>query len=320
MSSSLLNRFPGHIRAPFTLLALLACAAACGGAFAQTEAGGVPQHTYVGVYLGDVNVERARGLGLKETRGAIVGAVDESSPAAKAGLQENDVILAFNGERVQNRAHFYRLLIKSSPGSVVSLGIIRGGVERSLEVVLGQRRSIAPDPCQKVFGEVNAYLASAMESHKLAQEALRNGEEEEASRLFDEEKTLRQLADEVRASVEEGIREGRIAECAQSRRSVHNLGANRPEIGVRLVTLTGQLADFFNAPKDGMLITETRAGQLGERAGLKAGDCLVTVNGKTIKSASELDRLLDQEASEELEFVIVRDRSRRTIKIKLDQK
>ena len=47
----------------------------------------------------------------------MVGRVEESSPAASAGLQENDVILTFNAERVQNRAHFYRLLINSQPGA-----------------------------------------------------------------------------------------------------------------------------------------------------------------------------------------------------------
>ena len=87
-----------------------------------------------------------------------------------------------------------------------------------------------------------------------------------------------------------------------------------------LTPLTAQLADFFNAAQDSVLITEVRAGELSELAGLKAGDCIVTVGGKTVKSTSDIDRLLNQESSGELEFVIVRDRSRRTVKIKLDQK
>jgi S1-C subfamily serine protease len=59
---------------------------------------------------------------------------------------------------------------------------------------------------------------------------------------------------------------------------------------------------------------------LSERAGLKVGDCIVTVGGKTVKTTSDIDRLLNQESSGELEFVIVRDRSERKIKLKLDQK
>jgi hypothetical protein len=341
ISNYLLTRFPDYLRAPFTLLALLACAAACGSAFAQSTPGGASQQTspsnsttpsdestpvqpsnrgYVGVYLGDVSAERAMDLGLKEIRGAVVGIVEEGSPAADAGLRENDVILAFNAERVQSRAHFYRLLVNSQPGSVVSLGISRSGAEHSLEVVLGYRRSIAHDPCQNLFSEANAHLASSRESHKLAEEALQRSDEKAARHFFDEEKMFRQLAEESRAYIEGEIREGRIAECPPSRRPGYNLGLNRYQLGVSVDPLTAQLADFFNAAKDSMLITEVRAGDLGEQAGLKAGDCIVTVDGKTVKSSSDLDRLLDQESSGELEFVIIRNRSQRTMKIKLDQK
>jgi len=340
MSSYFLNRFLDYLRAPFTLLALLACAAASGSAFAQSAPGASQQTSqsnsttpdgeftaahfsvrgYVGAYLGDLNAERARDLGLKEISGAVVGRVEERSPAAKAGLRENDVILAFNAERVQNRAHFYRLLINSQPGSAVSLGISRGGAEQRLEVILGPRRLNVPDPCQRLFSEANAHLASATESRKLAEEALRKGDEKEARRFFDEEKMFRQLAEESRAYIEGEIRDGKIAECQPSRRPGYNLNANRYQIGVSVAPLTPQLAVFFNVAQDGMLITEVIAREIGERAGLKAGDCIVTVDGKTVKSTSDIDRLLNQESSGELELVIVRDRSQRTVKIKLDQK
>src|SRR5262245_892422 len=340
MSSHFLNRFLDYHRAPFTLLALLACAAACGSAFAQSASGDSQQTSqsnpatpngefmpvqpsdrgYVRAYRDDLKAERARDLSLKETRGAVVGRVEESSPAAIAGLQENDVILSFNAERVQNRDHFYRLLINSQPGSAVSLGISRGGAEQRLKVILGQRRLNVPDPCQRLFSVANAHLASAKESHKLAEEALQRGDEKESRRVFDEEKTFRQLAEENRAYIEGEIRAGKIAECQPSRRPGYNPIADRHQIGVSVAPLTAQLANFFNAAQESLLITEVMAGELSERAGLKAGDCIVTVGGKTVKSTSDIDRLLNQEGLGELEFVIIRDRSRRTVKIKLDQK
>src|SRR5215510_7445635 len=257
MSSHFLNRFLDFHRAPFTLLALLACAAASGSAFAQSASGDTQQTSqsnpttpnsefmpvqpsdrgYVGAYLGDLNAERARDLGLKEIRGAVVGRVEESSPAAIAGLQENDVILSFNAERVQNRDHFYRLLINSQPGSAVSLGISRRGAEQRLKVVLGQRRLNVPDPCQRLFSVANAHLAAGKESHKLAEEAQQRGDEKEARRLFDEEKTFRQLAEENRAYIEGEIRAGRVAECQPSRRPGYNPIADRHQIGVSVAPL-----------------------------------------------------------------------------------
>lgn len=340
MSSYSLNRCLDSLCAPFSLPALLACAVACGSAFAQSAPGASRQGSqsdpttqnaefmpvqlsdrgYVGVYLGDVNVERARDLGLKEIRGAVVGRVEEGSPAANAGLQENDVILAFNAERVQNRDHFYHLLINSRPGSAVSLEISRGGAEHKLEMVLGRRRLNVSDPCQRLFNEANAHLASAAESHKLAEEARRKNDEKEARRLLDEEKMFRQLADESRAYIEGQIRDGKIPECHPSRRSGYDFNANRHKIGVSVTPLTAQLAGFFNAASSSALITEAQAGELGEKAGLKAGDCIVTVNGKTVKSTSDIDRLLNQESSGEFEFVIVRDRNELKIRLKLDQR
>ncbi|MGH9854152.1 MAG: PDZ domain-containing protein [Blastocatellia bacterium] len=331
-----------HLRAPFIISTLLVCAAVHGSAVAQSTTGGVPQQAsqpdsktpgsdvapiqfsgvgYLGVYLGDVNnAERAKELGLKEIRGAVVGRVEEGSPAAKVEMRENDVILAFNGKRVENRAGFYRLLIESRPGSKISLGISRGGAEQSLEAVLGQRRSAVLDECQKLFGEANAYLASAEESRKLAAEASRKGDEKEARRFSEEEQMFLQEAAKSRAFIEEEIRQGKIAACSPSRRPGYNRSASRYQIGVSVAPLPGQLADFFNSPKDSVLITEVRAGDLGERDGLKAGDCIVTVDGKAVKSALDLNHLIDRKSSGELEFVIVRDRGEQRIKIKLDQK
>src|SRR6266446_5115539 len=55
---------------------------------------------YLGVYLEEVTAERLKDLGLKEERGAVVMKVVGDSPADKAGLKENDVIVSFNGRRI----------------------------------------------------------------------------------------------------------------------------------------------------------------------------------------------------------------------------
>src|SRR5215467_11929943 len=51
---------------------------------------------YLGVYLEEVTSDRTKELGLTEERGAIVMKVVSASPAEKAGLKENDVIVSFN--------------------------------------------------------------------------------------------------------------------------------------------------------------------------------------------------------------------------------
>ena len=144
----------GTIISPSLLLPLLITVT--GGIFAQSVAQqqSVDQQNaggYLGVYLGDVNEERARGLNLSETRGAVVGKVEEDSPAAKAGLQENDVILAFNDRQVRNRVEFFGLLIESPPGSKVTLSISRGGERQKISVELGRRTLPPHEVLQQLF-------------------------------------------------------------------------------------------------------------------------------------------------------------------------
>jgi S1-C subfamily serine protease len=281
----------------------------------QSSGGG-----YLGVYLGDVNEDRAKELKLKEIRGVVVGRVEEGSPAAKAGLRENDVILAFNQQRIHNSAHFHRLLIESRPGSEVSLGIIRGGSLKDVSATLGQRQAGFMDERSRLFADVNAMLASAEELRGQAEEARRRGDEKEALRLLEDEKYFRKEAEERRAYIEKQLREGTIQEAPTLRRPGYGVAANRYQIGVIVTPLTEQLAKFFDAPKGGVLITEVRAGEAGERAGLKAGDCIVSINGEAVTSAADLNRLVNQKSPGDLELVTVRDRNERRVKVKLDQK
>ena|SRR5215510_5323385 len=338
LKHAILVHLSAYHRAPFTLL-LLACAAACGSAFAQqgsvsqqtsqsdskTPVSGIPpaqvsSGAYLGVYLGDLTAERASELKLKEIRGAFIGSVEDNSPAAKFGLQKGDVILAFNAHRVQNRAHFYRLLMDSRPGSKISLGISRGGAEKNLDVIMGESRSPVVDERERLFKTANAFLKQSEQVRKEAEEARRNGEEKRARELFEQAEFLRKESDTQRADIEEKIRAGVIKLRSASHGAGYDPNANRYQLGVRVTPLTPQLAGFFNAPNGAVLITEVTAGELGERHGLKAGDCVVTIDGEAVKSASDLNRLVGQKSSGELEFVIVRDRGEQKIKIKLDQK
>src|SRR5262249_47859545 len=64
---------------------------------------------YLGIGLVDVTDERARALGLKEAQGVEVTSVSDDTPAAKAGIKQADVILEYNGQRVEGIAQFIRM-------------------------------------------------------------------------------------------------------------------------------------------------------------------------------------------------------------------
>lgn len=127
------------------------CLAAClagPAAFGQTTApraraaSGVQQAetSYLGVGVLDIGTDRARALKLKEERGAEVTSVDPDSAAAKAGLKEGDVILEFNGQKVEGQENLTRLVRETPVHREVKIVIWRNGAEQTLTAAVGSRK------------------------------------------------------------------------------------------------------------------------------------------------------------------------------------
>ena len=93
----------------------------------------------LGVGIGDVDAGKAQELKLPGEYGALVKRVEEDSPAAKAGIEKNDVILEFAGEKVRSAAQLQRLVRETPPGRNVSLVVSRAGQNRTLSLKLEKR-------------------------------------------------------------------------------------------------------------------------------------------------------------------------------------
>ena len=102
----------------------------------EVHPGGV---TYLGVNLAEVNADRARELKLKEPYGVEITRVEEGSPAEKAGLKAGDVVLEYNGQRVEGMEQFGRLVHETPAGRDVKLLISRGGATQTISATLGTR-------------------------------------------------------------------------------------------------------------------------------------------------------------------------------------
>lgn len=90
----------------------------------------------LGVSLTDVTAEKMKELKLSGEDGAVVDEVQEDSAAAKAGFKDNDVILAFDGERVRSVAQLRRMVQETPPGRTVAVKISRAGTLQTLNVKL----------------------------------------------------------------------------------------------------------------------------------------------------------------------------------------
>ena len=94
-----------------------------------------------------------------------------------------------------------------------------------------------------------------------------------------------------------------------------------PRLGISADRLTPQLAEYFGVNQGkGVLVLEVVPGSAAEKAGLKAGDCIVQVDSTPVESVMDLHRALAPKpgASREVTLTIVRDHRRQTIKAQIE--
>ncbi len=100
------------------------------------NSGGV-QRAYLGVILQQIDKELADALGLDKADGVLVSDIMKDSPAAKAGLQQGDIILQNNDKPIKNVAKFRNDIAMMDPGQIVNLKILRNNSPLDLKIPLG---------------------------------------------------------------------------------------------------------------------------------------------------------------------------------------
>jgi serine protease Do len=99
---------------------------------------GEARRGWLGVRIQEVSDDIAEGLGLKETRGALVAGVTDKGPAAEAGIVAGDVILEFDGQPVNAMHELPRMVADEHIGKEVQVKILRKGKEQMVTVKLGR--------------------------------------------------------------------------------------------------------------------------------------------------------------------------------------
>ena len=98
-----------------------------------------PQRGYLGVGLQPLDENIAASLGLPKDRGEIVRSVVPGEAAARAGIQQGDVIVRVNGQEVTPDQTVSYLVANTAVGSRVPIDIIRDGKRKTVTVAVGQR-------------------------------------------------------------------------------------------------------------------------------------------------------------------------------------
>jgi membrane-associated protease RseP (regulator of RpoE activity) len=231
---------------------------------------------YLGVQTVDVSTENFSGYGLSSVRGVAVEKVVEGSPAEKAGLQNGDVILRFNGEDVTSARKLTRLVSEVAPDHTVTLTVFRGGSEREIQVAVGKR----PAPAFH-DGAFSMTVPGAQGPFELKLPRI----------------------PEAPLTIPGGEGDVFVWRSTSSR-----------QIGVGVTPLTKQLAEHFGV-EAGVMINNVREDSPAARAGLKAGDIIVAIDGNDVKGDSDLIRGITSKAEGDVELTIVRSGSRQSIRV-----
>jgi S1-C subfamily serine protease len=96
--------------------------------------------SYLGIGVIDVTDERAKALGLKESQGVEVTSVTEDAPAFKAGIKHGDVILEFNGQRVEGGEQFVRMVQETPAGHKAAMQVWRNKTSQAITATIGSRQ------------------------------------------------------------------------------------------------------------------------------------------------------------------------------------
>jgi serine protease Do len=113
---------------------------------------------WLGVMIQNVTPEIAKGFGLEDTTGALVGDVVKDSPAEKAGIERGDVIISLNGQPIDSPNTLKNLAAQLDVDKSVPVVVIRDGKEQTLQIKIGEQPTEAQAGSGSSQSEASALL------------------------------------------------------------------------------------------------------------------------------------------------------------------
>jgi serine protease Do len=236
--------------------------------------------SWLGVETREVTADTVKELKLPAERGVVVGRIAPDSPAAKAGLKENDVVTEVDGQRVEGATQFRRMIHEIPVGRTVQLTIWRDAKSQTLSATLGKaeemhRGWMNTEPGSFSFRMPEVEIPDLPEVTELP------------SMEWDGGKLI--------------------------------LPGAHPRLGIDAEDIGGQLGAYFGAPDgEGILVRNVNAGSAAEKAGVKAGDVITTFNGERIRSLGELrEKLAAKNDDKPAKLGVLRNKSTLTLTVEL---
>lgn len=238
---------------------------------------------WVGVGVSEVTSENMAKLKLKEERGVEIVTVSPGGPAEKAGLKEHDVVLEFNGQRVDGIEQFRRLIRETPVGRTAKIVASRDGVNMTFNVQLGER------PSGTVFRRDDGA-----------------------------DWTLNWPTPPTPPASPRAPRAPRV-EVFPNMDWFSLAGA--PRLGIEGDAVGKQLGEYFGVPGgEGVLVRAVVAGSPAEVAGIKAGDVITRIENETVKDTGDIrSAVRERRNKDSYPVTVIRNKKEMTLTVKVEK-
>jgi PDZ domain-containing secreted protein len=237
---------------------------------------------FLGIYAENISRENMARYHVNQVRGVGITQVMKDSPADKAGLRKDDVILRIDGENVSSVRKLNRLVSELAPDQSVKVSFSRGGAEQEVTA------TIAKHPNRSFAGSV-----------------FPNGT-----------KVWRWDRDNMKPFKFEFPPLGESYNLLDKDNDMAIILGNSRRIGVSTMELSKQLADYFGITGgQGVLVTSVTADGPAAKAGVKAGDVITAVDGEAVDSPGDIARVINKKKEGDVTLTIVRNKSQQTIRV-----
>lgn len=232
---------------------------------------------YLGVYAENINRENMARYHMSQPRGVGITQVVQGSPAEKAGLRKDDVILRLDGENITSVRKLNRLVSEIAPDQSVRVTVSRNGAEQELTATVGKRNN---------FGFAQDLFSNNGKTFKLDPKTWK----------FEYPNVDRfELGDHDFGALTMILGNGR-------------------RLGVSTMQLNKQLADYFGVAK-GVLVTAVSEDGPSAKAGVRAGDVITAIDGEEVDSPGDLSRVANNKKDGDVTLTIIRNKSQQTIRV-----
>ncbi len=232
---------------------------------------------YLGVYAENINRENMARYHMSQPRGVGITQVVQGSPAEKAGLKKDDVILRLDNENITSVRKLNRLVSEIAPDQSVRVTVSRGGAEQELTATMGKRNN---------FSVAHDLFSNKLKDFKL------------------EPKTWK-FQTPLMDKFEFGNHDfGDLT----------FILANGRRLGVSTMQLNKQLADYFGVAK-GVLVTAVTDDGPAAKAGVRAGDVITAIDGEEVDSPGDVSRVANNKKEGDVSLTIIRNKTQQTIRV-----